>query len=115
MLSNSLTHLLVEARVEDLHRASRNSGRTRRVSATAGEDSRSARAPFATRVSRTITRVFIGGRSAADEAAAIHSFDVQWARFFDFGAGRLPRFLTRLARDFSVAHRADLAVSHAER
>jgi hypothetical protein len=107
MLSNSLTHLLVEARVEDLHRASRTSGRTRRVSATAGEDSRSARAPF--------TRVFIGGRSAADEAAAIHSFDVQWARFFDFGAGRLPRFLTRLARDFSVAHRADLAVSHAER
>ena len=76
MLSNSVTHLLVEARVEDLHRASRNSGRTRRVSATAGEDSRSPRAPFATRVTRTITRVFIGGRSAGDEAAAIHSVDV---------------------------------------
>jgi hypothetical protein len=78
MLSNSVTHLLVEARVEDLHRASRNSGRNRRLSnsATAGEDSRSPRAPFATRVTRTITRVFIGGRSAADEAAAIHTFDV---------------------------------------
>ena len=76
MLSNSLTHLLVEARVDDLHRASRNSGRTRRLAATAGEDSRVPRAPFATRVTRAITRVFIGGRSAGDEAAAIHSFDV---------------------------------------
>jgi hypothetical protein len=76
MLSNSLTHLLVEARVEDLHRASPNSGRTRRLSATAGEDSHPPRAPFATRVARAITHVFIGGRSAAHEAAAIHSFDV---------------------------------------
>jgi hypothetical protein len=76
MLNNSVTHLLVEARVEDLHRASRNSGRTRLLSATAGEDSRWPRAPFAARVTRTITRVFIGGRSAGDEAAAIHSFDV---------------------------------------
>jgi hypothetical protein len=76
MLSNSVTHLLVEARVEDLHRASRNSGRACRLSATAGEDSRSPRAPFATRGTRTITRVFIGCRSAGDEAAASHSFDV---------------------------------------
>ena len=76
MLSNSVTHLLVEARVEDLHRASRNSGRTGRLSATAGEDSRSPRAPFATRVTRTVRRVFIGGRSAGDGAAAIDSFDV---------------------------------------
>jgi hypothetical protein len=76
MLSNSVTHLLVEARVEDLHRASRNSGRTRRLSATAGEDSRLPRARFATCVTRTITRVFTGGRSAADEAPVIHSFDV---------------------------------------
>ena len=76
MLSNSLTHLLVEARVADLHQAARNSGRTRRLSATASEDARAPRAPFATRVTRAITRIFIGGRSAGDEAPAIHSFDV---------------------------------------
>jgi hypothetical protein len=35
-------------------------------------------------------------RSMYDQMARIR-VQPQWARFFDFGAGRLPRFLTRLA------------------
>jgi len=37
-------------------------------------------------------------RSFYDEMARIR-IQPQWARFFDFGAGRLPRFLQRLADD----------------
>ena len=74
MLSSSLTNLLVEARVQDLHRAARNNGRGRRVSATAGEVDRSPTAALATRVTRAITGVFNGARSADDDAAAIHGF-----------------------------------------
>ena len=76
MLTHSLTHLLVEARVEELHRAARNYGQSRRLSVAAREDDRSPTAGFATLVTRTIRRVLRGGRSAGDEAAAIHSFDV---------------------------------------
>jgi hypothetical protein len=37
-------------------------------------------------------------RSIYDQMARIR-IQPQWARFFDFGAGRLPRFLERLASD----------------
>jgi hypothetical protein len=37
-------------------------------------------------------------RSTYDRMARI-SVDPAWARFFDFGAGRLPSFLTKLAGD----------------
>jgi hypothetical protein len=37
-------------------------------------------------------------RSTYDRMARI-SIEAAWARFFDFGAGRLPSFLTRLAGD----------------
>ncbi len=37
-------------------------------------------------------------RSIYDQMARIR-IQPQWARFFDFGAGRLPRFLKRLASD----------------
>jgi hypothetical protein len=76
MLSHTLTHLLVEARVEELHRARRNYGPDRGLSLTASEDDRSPTAAFATFFTRTITRVFDGRRSAADEAAAIHRFEL---------------------------------------
>ncbi len=72
MPSHTLTHLLVEARVEELHRARRNYGPDRGLSLTANEDDRSPTAAFAT----FITRVFHGRRSAADEAASIHRFEL---------------------------------------
>jgi nitroimidazol reductase NimA-like FMN-containing flavoprotein (pyridoxamine 5'-phosphate oxidase superfamily) len=37
-------------------------------------------------------------RTMYDQMVRI-SIEPQWARFFDFGAGRLPRFLTELAKD----------------
>jgi hypothetical protein len=37
-------------------------------------------------------------QSVYDQMARIR-FQPHWARFFDFGAGRMPRFLTRLASD----------------
>ena len=37
-------------------------------------------------------------RSMYDQMARI-SIEPAWARFFDFGAGRLPSFLTKLAGD----------------
>jgi len=37
-------------------------------------------------------------RSMYDQMARI-SIELVWARFFDFGAGRIPSFLTKLARD----------------
>jgi hypothetical protein len=37
-------------------------------------------------------------RSMYDQMARI-SIEPVWARFFDFGAGRIPSFLTKLARD----------------
>jgi hypothetical protein len=37
-------------------------------------------------------------RSLYEQMARI-SIQPQWARFFDFGAGRMPRFLTRLVSD----------------
>jgi hypothetical protein len=42
-------------------------------------------------------------RSMYDQMARI-SIEPVWARFFDFGAGRLPRFLQTLANDAQVAH-----------
>ena len=40
-------------------------------------------------------------RSMYDQMARI-SIEPVWARFFDFGAGRMPRFLQRLANDTPV-------------
>ena len=37
-------------------------------------------------------------RSMYDQMVRI-SIKPQWARFFDFGAGRLPQFLAEIARD----------------
>ena len=37
-------------------------------------------------------------RSMYDQMARI-SIEPVWARFFDFGAGRMPSFLTKLAGD----------------
>ena len=76
MLSSSLTNLLVEARVQDLHRAMRNDRRGRRLSPTAGEVELSPTAALATRVTRAVTGVFNGARSADDNAAAIHGFEL---------------------------------------
>ena len=76
MLSSSLTSLLVEARVQDLHHAARNDGRGRRLSRTAGEVDCSPTAALAIRVARAITGVFNGARSADDDAAAIHGFEL---------------------------------------
>ena len=42
-------------------------------------------------------------RSMYDQMARI-SIEPVWARFFDFGAGRMPQFLQRLANDAPVAH-----------
>ena len=73
MLHPSLTNLLVEARVETLHRAARNYSCSRRVSGTTREINRSPAGAVASRITRAIARVFDGGRSAGDEAAAIHA------------------------------------------
>jgi hypothetical protein len=42
-------------------------------------------------------------RSMYDQMARI-SIEPLWARFFDFGAGRMPRFLQQLASDAQSAH-----------
>lgn len=74
MLSSSLTNLVAEGRVQDLHRAARNDGRARRISATARQVDHSPAAALVARVTRAITRVFDGARSADDDAAALHEF-----------------------------------------
>lgn len=75
MLSYSLTNQLVQARVEDLHRAARNDGRSRRLSGTAGEIDRSRAGAVTNCVTRAIVRLFDGGRPAGDDAAAIPGFE----------------------------------------
>ena len=42
-------------------------------------------------------------KSMYDQMARI-SIEPVWARFFDFGAGRMPRFLQKLANDAQGAH-----------
>ena len=73
MLNPSLTHLLVEARIETLHQAARNDGRSRRVSGTARQIDRSPSGSTASPVTRVLARVFDRGRPAREEAAAIHA------------------------------------------
>jgi hypothetical protein len=73
MLSPSLTHLLVEARIETLHQAARNDGCSRGVSGTARQIDRSPSGSTASIVTRVLARVFHRGRPARDEAAAIHA------------------------------------------
>ncbi|MBV9943808.1 MAG: hypothetical protein JO262_16895 [Solirubrobacterales bacterium] len=73
MLSPTLTNLLVEARVEELHRASCHHSRSPRGSATARQIEPSAAAALATRIRRAIARLFDRSRLADEEAAAIHA------------------------------------------
>jgi len=42
-------------------------------------------------------------RSIYDQMALI-KIQPQWVRFFDFAAGRMPRFLQRLTREAQIAH-----------
>jgi hypothetical protein len=58
MLNSSLTSLLVEARVESLHRAGRNDHRSRSVAGAATQNDRSPAGAIAGHVARTIARVF---------------------------------------------------------
>lgn len=74
MLTPSLTNLLVEARVEQLHRAARNGGRSRRLS-TASDTDRSPAAAVAARIRSALARVFDGGHATGDGVAAIHTFE----------------------------------------
>jgi hypothetical protein len=83
MLHPVLTNLLIEARVETLHRAARNAGCSRRVSGTTIEISRSPARPVASRITRAIARVFDGARCASDKAAVDavvgHGSTVTWS------------------------------------
>jgi len=76
MLNPSVTQLLVQPRVEEIHRAARNDGHSRRLSATAGEIDGSPAAALAGGVARAITRAFDGARSPDDEAAATYGFEL---------------------------------------
>jgi hypothetical protein len=59
MLNSSISNLLADSRVQDLHRAARYDGRARDISATARQVDHSPAAALAARVKRAIT----GGQS----------------------------------------------------
>ena len=89
MFNPSLSQLLVEARVEQIHRAARNDGRGRRAQRRRQVD-RSPRAR-ASRVTRAVARAFDGGRSASDDAAGVHGFESSaMARATTWSHGRRP-------------------------
>jgi hypothetical protein len=67
MFNPSLSQLLVEARVEQIHRAARNDGRN--------QIDRPAAGALASRVARAIARAFDAGRSAGDAAGTIRGLE----------------------------------------
>ena len=72
MLSQPTQSLLVQARVEELHRVAQFSNRRNAVAVPSSDVSRPERAPLPTLFKRALGRVFDGGRAGSDEAAAIH-------------------------------------------
>jgi hypothetical protein len=72
MFNPSITQSLVQTRVEDIHRAARSNGRSRRLSRPPSPAD-----ALAGRFNRAIARVFDAGRRpAADDAVAIPSFEL---------------------------------------
>ena len=71
MYSPAIQGLLVQARIEELHRAARTSNR-RRAAAPASDVNRPDAVPLSTLVKRALGRVFDGGPARSDDAAAIH-------------------------------------------
>ena len=69
MLNPSFQSLMVQARVEDLHRAGQTYNRGRDVNGRPA-------AQLSTRIQRAINRVFAGGSTLHDEAAPIHGFEI---------------------------------------
>lgn len=71
MFNPSITQLLVQARVEDIHRAARSDGPSRRLSGTP-----SRAGALASRFNRAIARVFDAGRRGADDGLAVPGFEL---------------------------------------
>jgi hypothetical protein len=67
MFNPSVTHQLVEARVEQIHRAARNDGREQVDRTVAGA--------LANRIARSVARAFEAAHSAGDAAAGIRGFE----------------------------------------
>jgi hypothetical protein len=72
MLSRPTQSLLVQARVEELHRVAQTSNRRNAVARHSSDVNRPETAPPSTRVKRALGRVFDGRPAGSDEAAAIH-------------------------------------------
>ena len=69
MFSQPIQTLLVQARVEELHRVARTSNRAGAIAAYGSGANRVA--PVSTLVKRALSRVFDVGRAGSDEVAAI--------------------------------------------
>jgi hypothetical protein len=72
MFSQPIQTLLVQARVEELHRVARTSNRAGAIAAYGSGANRRV-APVSTLVKRALSRVFDVGRAGSDEVAAIPS------------------------------------------
>lgn len=71
MFNPSVSQLLVQARVEDIHRAARSDGPRRRLTGTP-----SRAGTLASRFHPAIARVFDAGRRGAGDALAVPGFEL---------------------------------------
>lgn len=72
MFSSAIQGHLVQARVEELHRAAHTPNRRSAVATPGSDINRPVAVPLSTMVKRTLNRVFAGGLASSDEFAAIH-------------------------------------------
>ena len=76
MFSPTIQGLLVQARVEELHRAAQTSNRRSPIAAPGSDDNRPEAVPLTTLIKRALGRVFDGGLASSDEPAAIHGVEL---------------------------------------
>jgi hypothetical protein len=72
MFSPAIQGLLVQARVEELHRAAQTSNRRIAIATPGSDVNRPEAVPLTTLVKRGLGRVFDGGLPRSDEPAASH-------------------------------------------
>ncbi len=75
MFSPTIQGLLVQARVEELHRAAQTSNRRSPIAAPGSDDNRPQAVPLTTLIKRALGRVF-DGLASSEEPAAIHGVEL---------------------------------------